>query len=60
MQSGEWLESLGEEGSGRVTINRETNPEVDDRTHFTKDGAAALAGFVAQAFPKRDPRLGKV
>ncbi|XHR26702.1 MAG: GDSL-type esterase/lipase family protein [Chthoniobacteraceae bacterium] len=59
-QSGAWLESVGEEGSAHVTVNRGINPEADDRTHFTKEGAASLAGFVAQAFPKCDPRLGKI
>ncbi|GEM_PF-807728 len=59
-QSGAWLDSLGEEGSAHVTANRRANPEADDRTHFTKEGAASLAGFVAQGLPKCDPRLGKI
>ena len=59
-QTGKWLDSLGEEGSASVTVNRGPNPAADDRSHFTKDGAAALAKFVAESFPAIDPRLNQV
>jgi len=59
-QTGKWLDSLGEEGSASVTVNRGPNPAADDRSHFTKDGAATLAKFVAGSFPAIDPRLSQV
>jgi len=59
-RSGKWLNSLGEQGSASFTVNRGSNPAADDRSHFTKDGASALAKFVVESFPEIDPRLGQV
>ena len=59
-QSGKWMESLGEEQSTPFTVNHGPDPAKDDRTHFTREGAKALAKFVVEAFPRTDPRLAKI
>lgn len=58
--SGELLVRLGEEGSTRLTPNQ-TNPasanRKGDRTHFTPEGARAMAALVAADLRTLDSRL---
>ncbi len=58
-ESGKWLDSLGEEKSTFATVNRGPNPNTDDRSHYTKEGAFQLAKFVTDAFAQVDPKLTK-
>ena len=61
-KSGALLESLGENGSAGITVNRLANPESlqEDRTHFTQEGARQLAKIVVSDFPAADPGLTKL
>ena len=61
-KSGVLFESLGEDGSAGITVNRLANPEApqEDRTHFTEEGARQLAKIVVSEFPAADPGLAKL
>ena len=60
--SGALFERLGEEGSSAFTLNKRDDadrPGLDDRTHFTEEGARQIAALVVDEFKKLDPRLAK-
>ncbi len=61
-KSGVLFESLGEDGSAGITVNRLANPEApqEDRTHFTQEGARQLAKIVVSEFAGADPGLAKL
>jgi len=51
--------SLGEAGSEPLTVNRAADPEKEDRTHFSQQGASELAKLISASFVEVDPRLAQ-
>lgn len=60
--SGELFERLGDEGTENFTVNRRINPDLKgkgDLTHFTEEGAKAVAALVAEGLTALEPSLAR-
>ena len=42
-----WLSGLGFDGAEPYYVTNKRNPEAMDNSHFTEEGAAIVAGFIA-------------